>query len=397
MHQTVKGYTLSDTMMISRRRAWALAIVAAILYTAAQTIQLALHIKDIPVAELYLFELPVWLSILAVSPIVFWLARRFPLFGPKAWRNFLAHLALANAVLFIQFMIIEASRRVVIMPVVIRSGIASTDAALKYARLDADTSLLAQTWIVWRIYVVFFLFVYFAAVVLYHSFRYRRELNATELHTRELQTLLAKSQLDSLRLQLQPHFLFNTLNTVSSLMSRDVPLARRTLARLSDLLRETLRDTATHEVALSSELEFLDVYIDIQTARFGSRLLVEKKIQPAAMRILVPRMLLQPVVENSIHHGMRDGDATLVICIDASVDAGSLELKVVDNGAGLRNRKLVENVGLGNTRERLERLYGIDQQMTVDATASQGFTVTMRIPARLAPQPMEEPREREIA
>jgi len=108
-------------------------------------------------------------------------------------------------------------------------------------------------------------------------------------------------------------------------------------------------------------------------------------------------MLLQPVVENSIHHGMRDGDATLVICIDASVDAGSLELKVVDNGAGLRNRKLVENVGLGNTRERLERLYGIDQQMTVDATASQGFTVTMRIPARLAPQPMEEPREREIA
>lgn len=397
MRQTVERYTLSDTMMISRRRAWALAIVAAILYTAAQTIQLALHIKDVPVAELYLFELPVWLSILAVSPIVFWLARRLPLFGPRAGRHFLGHLAVANAVLFLQFMIIELIRRVVIMPVVIGTGIASSDTALKYARLDSDSSLLAQTWTVWRIYVVFFLFVYFAAVVLYHSFRYRGELNATELHTRELETLLAKSQLDSLRLQLQPHFLFNTLNTVSSLMSRDVPLARRTLARLSDLLRETLRDTATHEVALGSELEFLDVYIDIQTARFGSRLAVEKRIQPAALRILVPRMLLQPLVENSIHHGMRDGDGQLVICIDATVDAESLELKVVDNGAGLRNRKLVENVGLGNTRERLERLYGNDQQMTIDATASQGFTVTMRIPARLAPQPVEAPREREIA
>jgi two-component system LytT family sensor kinase len=388
-------------MMISRTRGWALALCAAVLYTAAQTIQLFLHIKDVPVLELYLFELPVWLGVLAVSPIVFWLARRLPLFGPRAGRNFAVHLLLANAVLFFQFMIIELTRRVVIMPLVLKTGIASSDTAIKYAQLDLGTSLLSQAWIVYRIYVVFFLFVYFAAVVLYHSVTYHRELNATRLHTQELQTLLAKSQLDSLRLQLQPHFLFNTLNTVSSLMTRDVALARRTLARLSDLLRETLRDAATHQIALASELEFLDVYLDIQAARFGARLVVQKEIEPAAQRILVPRMLLQPLVENSIHHGMRDGDSPLIIRIEGSVGGDVLTLKVADNGVGLRNRKLVENVGLTNTRERLEKLYGLDQEMTVDSSQAEGFTVTMRLPARVAEPSLQEAageqRQREIA
>jgi two-component sensor histidine kinase len=387
-------------MMISRTRAWALAICAAVLYTGAQTIQLYLHVKGVPVLELYLFELPVWLSVLAVSPIVFWLARRFPLFGPRAGRNVVVHLVLANAVLFLQFLIIELTRRIVITPLVLGTHIAATESAIKYAQLDIGTSVVAQAWLVYRIYVVFFLFVYFAAVVLYYSVRSHRELSAARLHAQELETLLAKSQLDSLRLQLQPHFLFNTLNTVSSLMTRDVALARRTLARLSDLLRETLRDVATQQVSLASEIEFLDVYLNIQAARFGPRLVVEKRIQPAAQRILVPRMLLQPLVENSIHHGMRDGDSPLVICIEGSVGPDALVLRVADNGVGLRNRKLVENVGLRNTRERLEKLYGLDQGMTVDSTQGEGFSVTLRFPARVAEPSLQEgsgERQREIA
>ncbi|HJP59132.1 MAG TPA: histidine kinase [Gemmatimonadaceae bacterium] len=382
--------------MISRTRAWTLAIGAALLYAAAQTVQIALHVKNVPVLELYLYELPVWLSVIAASPAVFWLSRRLPLFGPKAGRNFLAHLPLGAVVLFFEFLLVEGIRSLVITPLVLGTGIASTPGGQKYAHLG-DGSVLVNAFISFRVYAVFFLFVYFAAAILYHSVLYHRELSASRLHTQELQTLLAKSQLDSLRLQLQPHFLFNTLNTVSSLMTRDVPLARRTLARLSDLLRETLRDAAAHEIALASELDFLSVYVDIQTARFGSRLVVEKRIQPAASRILVPRMLLQPLVENSIHHGMRDGDSPLVICIEASTNADHLELKVVDNGVGLRNRKLVENVGLRNTRERLERLYGNEQELRVDCPTEGGFCVTMRIPARVAAQPPEEHRRREIA
>ncbi|HJP87348.1 MAG TPA: histidine kinase [Gemmatimonadaceae bacterium] len=388
-------------MNMTRTRGWLLAIGAAFLYTAAQTFELARAIKDVPVLELYLFELPVWLSALAITPIVFWIARRLPLFGPGAGRNFLAHLPLASVVLLLMFVLIEFTRRVVIRPIVLGAGIASTPAALKYANFDVNLSVLTNAWDAFRVYVVFFLFVYFAAVVLHHSMAYRRELNAERLRAQELQTMLAKSQLDSLRLQLHPHFLFNTLNTVSSLMTRDVSLARRTLSRLSDLLRETLRDATTHEVSLGSELEFLDAYIDIQSARFGARLVVEKRIEPAATRILVPRMLLQPLVENSIHHGMRDGDSTLVIRVSATVNAESIELSVVDNGAGLRNRKLAENVGLRNTRERLERLYGTQQEIRVESEPGQGFSVTLRLPARLAPIREEQrergQREREIA
>ena len=383
-------------MMISRTRAWALAFCAAVVYAGAQTVMLALHVKGVPALELYLYELPVWIGVIAVSPIVFWLARRLPLFGPRAGRNFLAHLALANFVLLLQFVLVELIRKIVVTPLVLGTGIASTEAGIKYAHLG-DGPILSQALSAFRIYAMFFLFVYFAAAVLYHSVSYHRELSVARLHAQELQTLLAKSQLDSLRLQLQPHFLFNTLNTVSSLMTRDVPLARRTLARLSDLLRETLRNAATHEVALASELESLGIYLDIQSARFGSRLVVAKKIERQAARILVPRMLLQPLVENSIHHGMRDGDSPLVIRIEAATEANSIELKVLDNGAGLRNRKLVENVGLRNTRERLEKLYGAGQQMLVDSSPGEGFSVIMRFPARIAEDTVKEHLEREIA
>lgn len=382
-------------MMISRPRVWALAFAASLVYAGAQTVILLLHVKGVPPLELYLFEAPVWISVVAVSPIVFWLARRLPLFGPEAGRNFLLHLGLAAFVLYVQFVLMGIIRQVVVKPIVLSTGIASTASAIKYAHLE-DGSLLLTAFDAFRIYAVFFLFVYFAAAVLYHSVTYHRELNVQRLHAQELQTLLAKSQLDSLRLQLQPHFLFNTLNTVSSLMTRDVPLARRTLARLSDLLRDTLRDSAVHEVSLARELDSLAVYLDIQSARFGPRLLVEKKIDPAALRILVPRMLLQPLVENSIHHGMRDGDSPLVIRIEAVVDREALELKVADNGVGLRNRKLVENVGLRNTRERLEKLYGVEQELVVD-TAPEGFTVCMTFCAHKAEEPVQEHLEREIA
>ena len=386
-------------MMISRPRAWALAFAASLVYAGAQTVLLVLHVQGVPPLELYLFEAPVWIAVVAVSPIVFYLARRLPLFGPRAGRNFLAHLALGNVVLFLQFVLMGIIRQVVIKPIVLGTGIASTATAIKYAHYE-DGSILLTALDAFRIYAVFFLFVYFAAAVLYHSITYHRELNVQRLHAQELQTLLAKSQLDSLRLQLQPHFLFNTLNTVSSLMTRDVPLARRTLARLSDLLRDTLRDSAMHEVPLARELGSLAVYLEIQSARFGSRLVVEKKIDRAALRILVPRMLLQPLVENSIHHGMRDGDSPLVIRIEAAVDGEALELKVADNGVGLRNRKLVENVGLGNTRERLEKLYGMEQDMVVDTPQEgevEGFTVIMTFRARVAEEPVEEHLEREIA
>jgi two-component system, LytTR family, sensor kinase len=383
--------------MISRRRGWLLAIVAAILYTAMQTVRLTQVIPKVPWAELYLFELPVWIGVLAMSPVVFWLARRLPLFGPNAFRNFLGHLVPGAIAVTLQFVLIEAIRRYIIVPVVIGTGIAVTRPAVAYALEETASPLLKTALGVTQVYAVFWFLIYFAVAAFYYSFIYYRELNTTRLRFQELQTLLARSELESLRLQIQPHFLFNTLNTVASLMSRDVMLARRTLARLSDLLRTTLRDSGVHEVPLASELEFLDAYLEIQAARFGQRLITEKRIEPDVVDLLVPRMLLQPLVENSIRHGMRDGDRPLRVRVEAERVDTSLRLRIVDDGLGLPANKLLEGLGLRNTRERLSQLYGVNQQLQIGATASGGFEVSLTIPARRGePEDLDQSR-REIA
>jgi two-component system LytT family sensor kinase len=370
--------------MTSRARAWMLALAGAFIYTAAQTTSLSLAIRDVSWLELFAYELPVWLAVLAISPLVFWLARKLPLVGRHALRNAFAHLVPATLVLLLQFVLVETIRRFLISPLVLATGLAaSSPGGVAYARLGADRPVFFQILLSFRAYLVFFVFVYFALVLFYYSVQYYRELHSARLHGQELQTMLARSQLDSLRLQLQPHFLFNTLNTISSLMTRDVALARRTIARLSDLLRETLRDSDVHEVSLTSELRFLDAYLAIQEARFGARMRVEKVIAPDTTDLLVPRMLLQPLVENSIEHGMSE-DRLLCIRVEAELSGASLLLRVVDDGIGLRGRELIEQVGLSNTRERLQRLYGSNHEMDVTAPATGGFTVALRIPARPA-------------
>ena len=384
--------------MTSRSRNWALAVLAAILYSAGQALNLSQRLTSIPWLEFFLFELPVWLSVVLISPLVFWIARRLPLYGDKSTRNFLIHVVAACAVVSVEFLFVETMRRNVVAPIVLGSGIATTKAAIGYATVPTGSHILLAVATAFKYYMLFFFFIYFALAIFYHGYRYYRELSTARLRTQELQTLLAKSQLDSLRLQLHPHFLFNTLNTVSGLMSRDIVLARRMLARLSELLRETLSESSTHEVTLASELNFLDAYLEIQAARFGSRLRIEKNVQPTTLTLLVPRMLLQPLVENSIHHGMHDGEQPLCVRVEAAIAGETLNLAVGDDGVGLRGKKLRERVGLSNTRERLERLYGTAQKMEIETPANGGFCVRLVLPAHLAEyRSIDERVEREIA
>jgi two-component system LytT family sensor kinase len=373
--------------LMSRTRAWSIALLAAMIYAAAQTGAISLAVKNVPLLEVYLFELPVWIGVISMGPVVFWLARRLPLFGKHALRNFFAHLVPAILVVFLMFVLVESIRRYLVSPLVIQRGIASTKESLNYARPTDGLNIFMAALLAFRYYVVFFLFVYFAQALFHYSVTYYRERNAAQIRSQELQTLLAQSQLDALRLQLQPHFLFNTLNTVSGLMTKDVGLARRMLARLSDLLRTTLHEPDVHEVTLASELEFLDCFLEIQTARFGQRLRVEKTIDPHTRDLLVPRMLLQPLVENSIRHGMRDGDdRPLCVRVEASGSGASLRLSVIDDGLGLAGDRLEEGLGLGNTRRRLEQLYGDGQQMQFSTPTGGGFEVALVIPARATPE-----------
>lgn len=214
-----------------------------------------------------------------------------------------------------------------------------------------------------------------------------REAGKRQLVTAELETRLAEAQLQNLRLQLQPHFLFNALNTISSVMHEDVNRADAMLAQLSDLLRRTLRAANSQEVPLEEELAMLKSYLAIMEARFGDDLRVDFAVEPALSDVLVPQLILQPLVENSIRHG-RDAQSSRVdVHVRARRDNGNLLLQVSDNGPGIADLEKGEwrkGVGLSNTEERLEGIYGPDHQFLLENSAGGGLTVSVRLPLRTA-------------
>jgi LytS/YehU family sensor histidine kinase len=277
------------------------------------------------------------------------------------------------------FLIVETTRQFAIAPLVKTLGIATTPDAIRYLNFSDEAPLLRRTLNSYTVYGMLFSLVYFAIAFLYYGVVYNRELLESQVRERELRELLSRSQLVALKSQLQPHFLFNTLNTVSSLMGRDILLARRMLAKLGDLLRESLRDSAEHETTLRSELHFLDIYLEIQKARFGSRLVVDRDIEPATLTALVPHMILQPLAENAIRHGMTDDDV-LCIRVSARLRAEVLDLIVADNGRGDGASTAGEGVGIRNIRERLHQLYDDESSLTITRPAAGGFEVAIVIP-----------------
>jgi two-component sensor histidine kinase len=205
-----------------------------------------------------------------------------------------------------------------------------------------------------------------------------RETVVWRRQARERELSLSQARLEVLRAQLQPHFLFNTLNTISSLMYKDVPAADRVLNRLADFLRLALETAKAQEVCLETELEYTDRYLDIERVRFQDRLRVEREIDPESRGALVPTLILQPLVENALRHGVgtRAGGGTM--WIRAQRHDGTLSVEVEDEG--WPPQEIREGVGLSNARARLETLYGERQRLWIDRGASGGFRVSMELP-----------------
>jgi signal transduction histidine kinase len=223
----------------------------------------------------------------------------------------------------------------------------------------------------------------FAAVLaIVHGIEYYRRFRERELHAARLQAELASARLDALSAQLQPHFLFNTLNSISTLMRRDVDAAEEMLAHLADLLRRTLRPREGHEVTLGEELELLQHYLDIMKIRFADRLTVQIDVDDETMRALVPHLVLQPVVENAIQHGIARKKGAGLIEVRARRDGDALEISVRDDGEGYNQRGGGEGIGLTNTRRRLRELYGDAQSLTLAPAETGGLRVTLRLPHR---------------
>jgi two-component system LytT family sensor kinase len=221
-----------------------------------------------------------------------------------------------------------------------------------------------------------------AVSIIYFVDSYRDARNR-QLATADLEARLAEAQLQNLRLQLQPHFLFNALNTISSVMHEDVYRADTMLAQLSDLLRRTLHLGHSQVIPLKDELSLLKLYLSIMEERFGEDLHVEFDVDPALSEALVPQLILQPLVENSIRYARGAHASQLDIHILAIHDQSDLMLRVRDNGPGIPNLEdghWRKGIGLSNTEQRLAGLYGESQRMFLEN--ADGLTITIRVPLK---------------
>jgi two-component system LytT family sensor kinase len=302
----------------------------------------------------------------AATPLILWLAHRFPLDRQRWFSSALIHLSVGA---LLSFLLLAAF---------------TTAAAL------AGFKDFGQTW--WQAFRALLLSGFHAEVVTYwvvvglsNGIDYYRKYRERELRASQLETRLAQAQLDALRMQLHPHFLFNTLNSISVLMSEDVAAARRMLTRLSDLLRASLENVGTQEVSLREELEFLKNYLEIEQTRFQDRLSVKMEIEPGVLNARVPNLILQPIVENAIRHGIAPRAQPGIVEIRAVRLNGMIELQVRDNGPGLNSsspQTLMKGIGLTNTEERLKQLYGSNHRFEISEVSGSGFQVAIAIPFR---------------
>ena len=228
-------------------------------------------------------------------------------------------------------------------------------------------------WIVfWIIYTIF------AALINARRFR------ENQIELANVQTQLSEARLNALKYQLQPHFLFNTLNTISSLMDFDVKDAQKTVSRLGNLMRTILEKNAQNAIPLRDELSFIKDYLGIEEMRFQDRLTVEYKIQDSVQAAAVPRLILQPLVENAVKHGLKSVEEDGKICIEAyELPENRIFISVSDNGIGsnMTMEEMIENgIGLKNVQDRLELMYRDACTFSVKTAEGEGFKATIEIP-----------------
>lgn len=252
------------------------------------------------------------------------------------------------------------------------------------AFIEAFQPLLVKTW-------HFNFMIYWVMVAVTCAFDFYRKYRERELRAIELEKRLAQAKLQALQMQLNPHFLFNSLHSISALMHKNVDAADRMISRLSELLRAALDHTETQEVPLRQELEFLQRYLEIEHIRFGSRLLVEIDAAPETLEAMVPNLILQPLVENAIRHGIEPHARPGLVRLLARRQADELTLEVHDNGGGLASQSPVDGVGLSNTRARLRTLYGDAHACEFCSPPEGGLSVRLTLPFRSCSNSHEDP------
>ena len=343
----------------------------AVLFTTRNIVQSVSGGQSIRWGPGVLFEIIYWYVWALLTPLIFWFARHFRLERDQRLRSVLALLLLGLFIAPLQ----------VSLEIAINLTLASKLFHLPAAEIARRVAGVRRVVLV-ESFTSFF--TYMVVVGAYYAFDYYQKYRERDLRALELEGRLTQAELQNLKMQLHPHFLFNTLNTISVLMTKDTKAANSVLVRLSDLLRMALDNVSTHEVTLKEELDFLARYLEIEQTRFEDRLTVRMKIEPGVLDARVPNLILQPLVENAIRHGVAPLLTPGTIEISARRENGNLRLEVRDNGSGLPNssQHVREGVGLSNTRARLVQLYAKDHTFEAANAPGGGLLVTIVIPFR---------------
>ena len=312
------------------------------------------------------FAATLWLGFGALTPIAYFLAQRYPLNRKEVVRTLAAHLTGA-----------------IVLCVGWTSLAVFTAHLLNLSRAQQSLRREYLSWIL--VNLPWAMFLYFAVLGCIFAYTYYREARERESQQVRLAAQLAEAKLSALRMQLNPHFLFNSLNAITVLVrDQNTGAASRILELLSGVLRQVLQSEKRQEVILDKELGFIERYLAIEQVRFSDRLQVRWSIESGIQNALVPEFILQPLVENAIRHGVAKRTEAGLIEVGALESDGNLVLSVRDNGPGY-HAVSDDGVGLTNTRMRLETLFGNTGQIQLEAAPHGGTIATLRFPLRRQP------------
>jgi len=315
-----------------------------------------------------LLSLTLWWSWGIVTPLILWADRQIRVSSKQLARRVLAHFLPSLLITTVFVYLLGATRALF--------GIAEWNGLLSIRFLvDALRGMFLWHWLN-----------YWLILGAWQAYRYYDHYLADELRLERLEKNFSEARLNALRMQLDPHFLFNALNTISSQLERDPKLARGMIEHLGDLLRLSLESKDRQEVPLAEELAFLEHYLAIQKIRFGDNLRIETQIAPEVKYASVPCLFVQPLVENAIRHGISRRASGGTVIVSAQRDGNRLDIRVLDDGVGLPAGWTLENsggVGLSVTRQRVAGLYPDGEaSFTVNRRASGGTEVEISLPLR---------------
>jgi LytS/YehU family sensor histidine kinase len=301
-----------------------------------------------------------WYIWALLTPPVLLLSAKYPIQEEHRWKHLMIHLAGYVCTLAVA--------------AVAYAGVRAAASIGEYDFLEMFAINFART------PFAFDIICYFTIVAVESAIRHQRRMEAGKVRTSKLNTQLSRARLQALKMQLHPHFLFNALNSLSGLMQENGIAAEEMIQNLKKFLRLTINSNHVHEIPFEKELEFLDCYLAIERVRYQSRLHVNMDIQAEAMKVPVPNLVLQPIVENAIRHGIAPRKTPGEINISARRNNGTLTVSIRDNGPGLSKLRNRNGLGLSNTRERLTQLYGTAHRFEMVNAPEGGLRVTLEIP-----------------